>query len=592
MKKNKIKAAHWYDIWCLISPFWRSEEKWRAWGLLTMIIILSLAIVYLSILFNQWNRVFYDALQTKNFAVFKNQLFKFTWLVLLYILFSIYKIYLTQGLQMYWRHWMTHQCMKKWLAHHTYYHMEQQQTVDNPDQRIAEDLNTLTNSTLSLTLGLLSSIVTFITFISILWSISGPLSFVFSGHYITIPGYMVWFTILYAGIGSLVIWKVGRPLVPQNFMQEKFEANFRFGLIRIRENNDAIALYQGELHEAKQLDNQFELILKNWWSIMRVSRQLNIYRNFYGQFAIIFPIMVAAPRYFSGAIQLGTLMQINSAFSQIQGSLSWFVDTFTQLANWKACINRLAGFNAIVDRHSSQNTPIERKHNLKQALSLQALTLTLPDGRPLFAPFTATVAPGERVLVAGPSGCGKSTLLRAIAGVWPYGSGRIALQANGKVLFLPQSSYMPVGTLKGALCYPYEPDHFTKAQVHTVLVQCRLQHLLPKLKQEANWSHWFSPGEQQKLAFARALLIKPEILFLDEASSALDEENEQLMYSLLTDTLPQITLVSVAHRNSIACYHTQFWLFTRHDKEEKEEQDVGATAFRTAMISVSVNAED
>lgn len=576
MKANHIKAARWRDIWRLIAPYWRSEEKWRAWGLLAVIIILSLAIVYLSVLFNQWNRVFYDALQTKNFPVFKSQLFKFTWLALLYILLSIYKIYLTQGLQMHWRRWMTRQYMEKWLSHHVYYHTEQQQTVDNPDQRIAEDLNALTNGTLSLTLGLLSSVVTFVTFISILWSVSGPLSFVFSGHHVTIPGYMVWFAILYAGVGSLIIWKVGRPLVSLGFMQEKFEANFRFGLIRIRENNDAIALYQGEPREATQLDDRFASIKDNWWSIMRVGRRLNVASNFYGQFAIIFPILVAAPRYFSGAIQLGTLMQINSAFGQIQGSLSWFIDAFTQLANWKACINRLAGFNAAVDRHSSQNTPIERARDPLQALSLRALTLNVPDGRALFAPVTASIAPGERVLVAGPSGCGKSTLLRAIAGIWPYGSGGIALQEDRKLLFLPQRSYIPIGTLKGALCYPDASDHFTEAQMHEVLVRCRLKHLLPRLNHEANWSHWLSPGEQQRLAFARALLITPEILFLDEATSALDDENEQLMYRLLIDTLPHITLVSVAHRNSVARYHTRCWRFTRHDDDEQAQMQPSA----------------
>ncbi|WP_406704093.1 ABC transporter ATP-binding protein/permease [Sodalis sp.] len=576
MKANHIQAARWQDIWRLIAPYWRSEEKWRAWGLLAVIIILSLAIVYLSVLFNQWNRVFYDALQTKNFPMFKSQLFKFTWLALLYILLSIYKIYLTQGLQMHWRRWMTRQYMEKWLSHHVYYHTEQQQTADNPDQRIAEDLNALTNGTLSLTLGLLSSVVTFVTFISILWSVSGPLSFVFSGHHVTIPGYMVWFAILYAGVGSLIIWKMGRPLVSLGFMQKKFEANFRFGLIRIRENNDAIALYQGEPREATQLDDRFASIKDNWWSIMRVGRRLNVASNFYGQFAIIFPILVAAPRYFSGAIQLGTLMQINSSFGQIQGSLSWFIDAFTQLANWKACINRLAGFNAAVDRHSSQNTPIERARDPLQALSLRALTLNVPDGRALFAPVTASIAPGEQVLVAGPSGCGKSTLLRAIAGIWPYGSGGISLQEDRKLLFLPQRSYIPIGTLKGALCYPDAPDHFTEAQMHEVLVQCRLKHLLPRLNHEANWSHWLSPGEQQRLAFARALLIKPEILFLDEATSALDDENEQLMYRLLIDTLPHITLVSVAHRNSVARYHTRCWRFTRHDDDEQAQMQPSA----------------
>ncbi|MEA9390639.1 ABC transporter ATP-binding protein/permease [Acerihabitans sp. TG2] len=563
MKPTPIKAAHWREIWQLIKPFWLSEEKWRAWGMLMVIIALSLSTVYISVLFNEWNRVFYDALQTKNYAVFKSQLIRFTWLALLFILISIYKIYLTQGLQMYWRRWMTRQYMDKWLHHHVYYHTEQQQTVDNPDQRIAEDLNALTSGTLALTLGLLSSVVTFVSFIAILWSVSGPLAFTLAGHQFTVPGYMVWFAILYAGLGSLVIWFVGRPLVRLGFEQERFEANFRFGLIRIRENSDAIALYQGEHREAKQLDGRFESIRANWWSIMRVSRRLNVASNFYGQFAIIFPILVAAPRYFAGAIQLGTLMQISSAFGEIQGALSWFIDAFNQLANWKACINRLAGFNAAVERHSSKKTDITRQDTPEYALALQDLSLTIPSGRTLFQPFSQAITAGERVLVVGPSGCGKSTLLRAIAGIWPYGSGDIGLQTGKKVLFLPQRSYIPIGNLMEALCYPEAPDHFSEAQMLAMLELCTLGHLKPMMQQQANWSHWLSPGEQQRLAFARALLIKPDILFLDEATSALDDESEQLMYRLLTEILPEVTLISVAHRNSVARYHTRCWRFDR-----------------------------
>jgi len=383
-----------------------------------------------------------------------------------------------------------------------------------------------------------------------------------------VPGYMVWFAILYAGLGSLVIWFVGRPLVRLGFEQEKFEANFRFGLIRIRENSDAIALYQGEPREAKQLDGRFESIRANWWSIMRVSRRLNVASNFYGQFAIIFPILVAAPRYFSGAIQLGTLMQISSAFGEIQGALSWFIDAFNQLANWKACINRLAGFNAAVERHSSQKTAITRQDIPGDALAVQDLSLAIPSGRMLFQPFSQAVAASERVLVVGPSGCGKSTLLRAIAGIWPYGTGSIGLQTGKKVLFLPQRSYIPIGNLMEALCYPEAPDHFSEAQMLAMLSLCGLSHLQPMLQQQANWSHWLSPGEQQRLAFARALLIKPDILFLDEATSALDDENEQLMYRLLTETLPDVTLISVAHRNSVARYHTRCWRFARPAGED------------------------
>ncbi len=322
-----------HAVWQLIKPFWVSEERWRAWMMLIAIVILSLGLVYISVLINQWNQVFYDALQNKNYPVFKAQLWRFTYLALIFIVLAVYKIYLTQGLQMRWRRWMTEKFMGKWLAHQAYYHTEQQQIVDNPDQRIAEDLNVLTQYTLSLSLGLLSSLVTLFSFIDILWHVSGPMTFALGQHAITLSGYMVWFALLYAVLGSLLIWWVGKPLVMLGFNQERYEANFRFGLIRIRENNDAIALYHGEPREAQQLGDRFDTIRSNWWAIMRITRRLNIATNFYSQFAIVFPLLVAAPRYFSGAIQMGGLMQIASAFGQVQGALSWFIDAFNDLAD-------------------------------------------------------------------------------------------------------------------------------------------------------------------------------------------------------------------------------------------------------------------
>ncbi len=278
-----------HAVWQLIKPFWVSEERWRAWMMLIAIVVLSLGLVYISVQINQWNQVFYDALQNKNYPVFKAQLWRFTYLALIFIVLAVYKIYLTQGLQMRWRRWMTEKFMEKWLAHQAYYHTEQQQIVDNPDQRIAEDLNVLTQYTLSLSLGLLSSLVTLFSFIDILWHVSGPMTFALGQHAITLPGYMVWFALLYAVLGSLLIWWVGKPLVMLGFNQERYEANFRFGLIRIRENNDAIALYHGEPREAQQLGDRFDTIRSNWWAIMRITRRLNIATNFYGQFAIVFP---------------------------------------------------------------------------------------------------------------------------------------------------------------------------------------------------------------------------------------------------------------------------------------------------------------
>ncbi|AHG19263.1 ABC transporter ATP-binding protein [Chania multitudinisentens RB-25] len=562
MNKN-ISQKH--AVWLLIKPFWVSEEKWRAWAMLIAIIALSLGLVYISVLINQWNQVFYDALQNKNYPVFKEQLWRFTYLALIFIVLAVYKIYLTQGLQMHWRRWMTEKFMGKWLEHQAYYHTEQQQVVDNPDQRIADDLNVLTQYTLSLSLGLLSSLVTLFSFITILWNVSGPMTFAIAQHTITLPGYMVWFALLYAVLGSLLIWWLGKPLVMLGYNQERYEANFRFGLIRIRENNDAIALYKGEPREKQQLSGRFETIRANWWAIMRITRRLNIATNFYAQFANIFPFLVAAPRYFSGAIQMGGLMQISSAFGQVQGALSWFIDAFSNLATWKACVNRLAGFNAAVDEIHHQTRDIQLQATDHLPLALRDLSLTLPDGQPLLGATTITLKRGERVLIVGPSGCGKSTLLRAIAGIWPYGSGEIGLDDQFSTLFLPQRSYIPIGTLREALSYPHKDKEYSDEQLMKVLENCRLQHLQSGLDTSANWSHRLSPGEQQRLAFARAILTRPDILFLDEATSALDDETEQLMYCLLVDELPDVTLVSVAHRNSVAKYHQTCWRFKRSE---------------------------
>ncbi len=500
--------------------------------------------------------------------MFKAQLWRFTYLALIFILLAVYKIYLTQGLQMRWRRWMTEKFMGKWLAHQAYYHTEQQQIVDNPDQRIAEDLNVLTQYTLSLSLGLLSSLVTLFSFITILWHVSGPMTFVIHQHAVTLPGYMVWFALLYAVLGSLLIWAVGKPLVQLGFNQERYEANFRFGLIRIRENNDAIALYHGEPREAQQLGDRFDNIRSNWWSIMRITRRLNIATNFYSQFAIVFPLLVAAPRYFSGAIQMGGMMQIASAFGQVQGALSWFIDAFSDLATWKACVNRLAGFNAAVDQVHHQQRGIQLQPENNQPVILDGLSLQLPDGQSLLDPTSMTLKRGDRVLIVGPSGCGKSTLLRAIAGIWPYGSGTIGLDAASSSLFLPQRSYIPIGTLREALSYPHLAAEYSDEQLLKVLENCRLKHLQRWLDTSANWSHRLSPGEQQRLAFARAILTRPDILFLDEATSALDDETEQLMYCLLVDELPQVTLVSVAHRNSVAKYHQSCWRFSRAEENQ------------------------
>ena len=556
-------AQPWKKVWKLLSPFWQSEEKWPARLLLLTVVALALGLVYLNVLFNEWNREFYNALETKNLAAFWDQLWRFSWLAFIFIAVAIYKIYLTQALEIRWRRWMTNQYMSVWLENQSYYRLEQSKSADNPDQRIAEDLKYLTRGSLSLSLGLLTSVVTLVSFIGILWSVSGPLTFMLSGQQWSIPGYMVWFAIGYAGLGTLLVAYIGKPLVRQNVDQQRFEADFRFGLIRLRENAEPIALYQGEEHARRQLSGQFARIRDNWWAIMKTSKRLNITSTFYAQFAVIFPFLVGAPRYFSGAITLGGLMQISSAFGQVQSALSWFIDAYGQLAEWKASVNRLAGFHEAINAAHEQSSEITVFHNNVGALLIEALVLRLPDGTQVNTAFTSRVQHGKRILVTGPSGCGKSTLFRAIAGIWPYGSGNVEIPHKLAVLFIPQRSYLPIGTLRSAIGYPSGEEAFKDLAIRHYLQSCRLDHLAPLLDTEDNWSQRLSPGEQQRLAFMRVLLTKPDLLFLDEASSALDSKTEKALYQQLLDELPNTTVISIAHRTQVAEFHDHTWRFDR-----------------------------
>lgn len=552
------------EIWRLIKPFWVSEEKWRAWALLLAILALNLGMVYINVRLNSWNRDMYNVLQSRDYAQFKSLLWQFSGLAFVFVAIAIYSVYLKQALQIRWRYWMSQRYLDRWLAHRAYYRIEQDavgRLSDNPDQRIAEDLHALTSDTLSLVLGFISSSVTLFSFIHILWSVSGPLTFSALGQSWVIPGYMVWFVIAYATVGSGLVWWIGRPLVGLSFNQERFEANFRFGLIRVREHGEAVALYRGEAQERAQLSARLDDIRSNWWNIMSLTKRLNVAVNFYGQFAVIFPMLVSAPRYFSGAISLGVLMQISDAFGQVQDALSWFINAFTTLASWKASINRLAGFNADVERASASAPSIAVAAHEGSALTVEGLQLSFPDGAPMMQRLDARVESGEHVLISGPSGCGKSTLIRAMAELWPHGQGRIGLPGKAAVMFLPQRSYLPIGTLRAALSYPAAEGSFDDALITRYLALCRLSHLAGKLSLAANWSQALSPGEQQRLAFVRVFLNRPQLVFLDEASSAMDGETEEALYAALPRELPGVTVVSIAHRETLARFHDVRWKF-------------------------------
>ena len=378
--------------------------------------------------------------------------------------------------------------------------------------------------------------VTLLSFIGILWTLSGALEL--AG--VSIPGYMVWFAILYAGAGSLLTHTIGKPLIGLQFNQQRYEADYRFSLVRLRENAEGVALYRGENEELGNFRTRFANVIANWWGIMRKQKQLNFFTVSYAQLAIVFPYVVAAPRYFSGAIQLGGLMQTASAFGQVQESLSWFIDIYPSFAEWKATVDRLTGFAASLE---------------KAREDAEKLDLKLPQGRPLLSSVTIELKPGEHVLVTGPSGAGKSTLFRALAGIWPYWKGRIKLPKGARLLFLPQKPYLPVGSLKHAVCYPEDANRFSDEEIRESLKAVGLQSLAADLGRSENWAQVLSGGEQQRLAFARALLNRPDWLFLDEATASLPEEDQAALYRLLRERLPSTTLVSIGHREGLARYH-------------------------------------
>jgi len=545
------------NLWRLTRPFWISEERWAARGLLAIVVALNLGIVFLEVLFNRWQNNFYNALQDKNITAFYNLLAYFSVLAAAFIAAAVYQLYLNQMLQIRWRRWLTDHYLANWIGDRTHYRMQlTDRGTDNPDQRISEDLALFVDKTLNLSLGLLSAVVTLASFVTILWGLSGALDFAIGGTGMHFPGYMVWVALLYSIAGTWLTHTVGRPLIGLSYNQQKFEANFRFSLVRVRENSEAIAIYGGEAGEIRGLRQRFGDVVNNWWEIMRRQKKITWLRSGYGQIAIIFPYVVAAPRYFSGAMQLGGLMQTASAFGQVQGALSWFVSAYIQLAEWRATVDRLTGFHSAIERARSaipEDTSMTAV-TVGDACALQGVALNFPDGAPLLGPVNATIHKGEKLMVSGPSGSGKSTLFRALAGIWPFGSGTLVKPA-ARMLFLPQKPYLTIGTLREQVSYPAVPGTFDDSACCSALADCGLPLLAGRLDEEQHWSQILSPGEQQRIAFARIFLHRPDWVFLDEATSALDAAGEASLYRLLYEKLPGITVVSISHRQALGEFH-------------------------------------
>jgi vitamin B12/bleomycin/antimicrobial peptide transport system ATP-binding/permease protein len=541
-------------FWRLTKPYWVSSERAKGLTLLATVVGLALMMVWLEVQFNYWNREFYNTFENRDQGEFFRQLGMFGLLALIWIITAVYRLYFLQMLQIEWRTWLTDHFLADWMRDQAHYRMQLlDRGTDNPDQRIAEDLRFFVEYTSELALGLLSAVVTLVSFVVILWALSGPLEL----FGMTIPGYLVWIALVYAIAGTFLTHFIGRRLIGLDFNQQRVEADFRFSLVRLRENSEGIALYRGEREELGGLRGRFAAVIGNFWQIMYKRKQLGWFTSFYYQLAIIFPYIVVSPRFFAGAIPLGAIFQTASAFGQVQSSLSWFIDAYVRFAAWKATVDRLIGFSAALDqvREEAERIDGERVETDHKTIALEGLTLNLPQGKPLLTGTTLELKPGEDTLVTGPSGAGKSTFFRALSGIWPYWKGRIRLPKGARLLFLPQKPYLPIGALKHAVSYPDDASQHSDAEVSSALTAVGLGHLAHNLERGENWAQVLSGGEQQRLAFARALLNKPDWLFLDEATASLPEEDQERLYALLKERLPGTTLVSIGHRASLARHH-------------------------------------
>ncbi len=546
------------QAWSMAWPYWRSEEKWSARGLLAAIVSLNLASVWLNVRFNSWYNDFYNALQQYDWSEFWWQFAIFGMIAAASIVVAVYSFYLRAILHIRWRRWLTQNFLRDWLDDQAYYRMQlNRANTDNPDQRIAEDLEHFTRMSLSLSIGLLNAVVTLLSFLSILWVLSGALTIPLGGGAtIDIPGYMVFAALIYAVAGTMLTRWIGGPLVQLSFDQQRYEADFRFSLVRLRENAENVAFYGGEARELDTFLTRFARVIMNWWGIIKRRKKLTWFTQGYAQLAVVFPFIVAAPRYFDKVIQLGGLMQISSAFGQVQESLSFIITSYTEIAEYQAVVQRLSGFRTKMDEIAADLAgphPINIER-VGAGVAIDALDLDLPDGRPLRQDISLSASPGKPLLITGPSGVGKSTVLRAIAGLWPFGRGRIRV-ADGRILFLPQRPYLPLGTLADALVYPRAADELPHEGLVEALRAVGLPHLVDQLDENGNWAQRLSVGEQQRLAFARVLLVRPEIVFLDEATSALDEAAEMLLYRQVREAPWRPTIVSIGHHGTLHRLH-------------------------------------
>jgi putative ATP-binding cassette transporter len=531
--------------------------------LLVLVIGVQIAVVAMTVLLNRWYNSFYGALQDRNWNTFTQQIIYFFLIAAAITLLSVCQLYLNQWLEIRWRRWMTKSFLARWLSGATHYHVQLfSDATDNPDQRIAEDIRLFIEQTLTIGVGLLGALMSVLSFLVILWRLSDGAPLHLFGTAYAIPGYLVWAALIYAVGGTVITHLIGRPLTGLNFDQQRYEADFRFNLVRVRENSEQIALLGGETPETDRLLTRFEKVASNWYAIMSRQKWLTLFTASHTHFAFIFPIIVVSPAYFAGAIQLGGLVQTAAAFTTVQTALSFFVSIYPHFAQWRAVIARLDGFKRAVspERAAAGSSGVTVvAHPVNAELSIEGLSVELPTGAPLMASEDLVITAGQNVLLTGPTGSGKSTFFRAVAGVWPFGTGTVMLRRGSKLMVLPQRPYFPIATLEEAVSYPAVRGTFDSAHVAEVLKAVGLPALADRLSEEAHWSQILSLGEQQRLSIARAILHAPDYLFLDEATASLDEPSEEQLYGLLQERIPNATIISIGHRSTLEAFHDRRW---------------------------------